>query len=143
MAFSQKTSTPSVDTFSHAIKKCRSRETSGAPEERSEKNPSRGQCLATALLANEVLWLSVYAEKLTLASRTLYHYFNKNENDEDYRFCAEQLTHFEILERQKERLLGKDQLNVLLEQNPGIQQRYALLKKTFQTEILQNLEFRT
>ena len=45
----------SVDDFTKAIKKCRSRETSADPENRSDKNPSYRQCLVTALLANEFL----------------------------------------------------------------------------------------
>jgi len=45
----------SVDVFEKTVRNCRSKESSGSPESRSDSNPSYRQCLVTALLAHEIL----------------------------------------------------------------------------------------
>ena len=81
----------SVDVFEKTVRNCRSKESSGDPESRSDSNPSYRQCLVTALLAHEILWLSVFAEKITNEhNRIGHHFFNKDTENIPIRFCEEQ-----------------------------------------------------
>ena len=128
----------SIDAFEKAIKNCRCKETSGDPEYWSDKNPSYRQCLVTALLANEVLGLDAFAEKVTLDSGfSAHHYFNKDTNKNYFRFCEGQFIFEKILTREKEKSLSKEWFTALLEQYPDINGRYKLFKERFQKEILQ------
>jgi hypothetical protein len=114
----------SPQQFSKTIRTCRSPETSGDPERRSDKNPSYRQCQATALLAHEILGLSVYVEKLKLASdHTGYHYFNKDENNTPIRFCEEQFNEEKIVARKQEKLLDREKIDLFLELYPETKQR--------------------
>jgi len=97
--------------------------------------------LVTALLANELLWLDVYAEKVTLESWFHgYHYFNKDQQNVPVRFCDEQFAYEKVLTRKHEKLLNKEKLEIILSRNPEIKHKYNLLKKTFQTEITKILQ---
>jgi len=127
----------SVDDFRQTIKKCRSRETSGDSENRSEKNPSYRQCLVTALLANEFLWFDVYAKRGTLESGyTGNHFYNKDTNYEKICFSKEQFLYDKIITAEDwARLINKEQIDILLEMNPETKKRYEILKQKFQTEI--------
>jgi len=126
----------SVKDFEQIIPKCRSKETSADPEGRSDLNPSYRQCLITALLANEFLWLDVYAEKVRLDSDfNDYHYFNKNKQNASIRFCEEQFLYEKIISKTSERPLPKDRIEILLERSPEIKQRYEIIKKKFEEEI--------
>ncbi len=125
-----------MDNFPSIIKKCRSKETSSDPEHRSQDNSSYRQCLATALLASDFLWFSVYAEKITIdADRTGYHYFNKDMQNIPLNFCEEQFAHENITARKDERLLDKNRIDVILKFHPEIKQQYEILKQRFEEEI--------
>jgi len=130
----------SVDDFKQIIRKCRSKETSGDPEKRSDKNPSYRQCLVTALLANDFLWLDVYAEKVRLENNFHdYHYFNKDIQNTPIRFCEEQFAYEKILvstnKRKSERKISKEWREVILEMSPKTKQRYEIFKHRFEEEI--------
>ena len=126
----------SVDVFEKTVRNCRSKESSGDPESRSDTNPAYRQCLATALLAQEFLWLSVFAEKISGENNhTWYHFFNKNRENIPIHFCEEQFAYERILARKKERPVHQDQIDVLLEWHPEVKSRYDILKKRFQSEL--------
>lgn len=125
----------SVREFTQIIRKSWNQETSGFPEQWSSQNPSCGQCLVTALLAHEILWLSVYTEKITLRNKAGYHYFNKDTDNKEHRFCEEQFIGQEILWRDPERSLDQQRIDILLERNPDIKKRYEFLKQNFQQQI--------
>ncbi|MFA7298463.1 MAG: hypothetical protein WC010_02340 [Candidatus Absconditabacterales bacterium] len=137
MSFSsQNTHFISVDNFPHIIKKCRSRETSADSEKWSQNNPSYRQCLITALLANEFLGLDIYAEKVRLDNDfNAYHFFNKDTNNQDIRFCEEQFDNEKILTKKRQRPMNKERMEIILERNPEVNQRYNILKQRFQEEI--------
>ena len=122
--------------FECTLRKCRCKETSGDPEKRSDKNPSYRQCLFTALLANEVLWLSFCSEKVTLGTGlTHYHYFNKDTSGNIYRFCEEQFQSEIIIQRTEEKIRSNERRDTFLSMYPHIRAKYQLLKDKFQTEI--------
>lgn len=131
--------TTSENDFIRTIEKCWSRETAMDPKNRSEQNPSYSQCLATALLARDELWLSVYVEKLidptTTTSR--YHFFNKDIHNNDIRFCEEQFTHMPDIQihKQRERIIDEEHLSIIIERNPEVQKKYDILKEKFQSEL--------
>ena len=126
----------SVDVFEKTVRNCRSKESSGSPESRSDSNPSYRQCLVTALLAHEILWLSVFAEKITNEhNRIGHHFFNKDTENIPIRFCEEQFAYEKILARHRERPLNEERIEFLLERHPEIKQRYELFKKKFETEL--------
>jgi hypothetical protein len=64
-----------------------------------------------------------------------YQYFNKNK-EESFRFCKEQFDHDQILNTENERPVDEERMDVLLELHPDIKQRYEILKKKFQEEIM-------
>ena len=126
----------SVDDFARVLPKCRSKETSWDPANRSDKNPSYRQCLATALLANEVLEFDVYAEKWLLENGyEWFHFFNKDKQNISIRFCEEQFTFTKVLKKKQEKPITKWWIDVLLDISPESKQRYEILKEKFQKEI--------
>ena len=126
----------SVDIFKQIIKHSRSRETSGDPEHWTDNNPSYRQCLVTALLANEFLWLDTHAEKVTLESNYHgYHYFNKNQQNIAIRFCEEQFAYEKILAKTPERPLNQDKIDIIFAWNPEVKHKYEILKKKFEEEM--------
>ncbi|MFA7717850.1 MAG: hypothetical protein WC875_03995 [Candidatus Absconditabacterales bacterium] len=126
----------SLQNFSQIIKTCRSKETSGDPERRFDKNPSYRQCQVTALLAHEILGLLVYVEKLTLENNyTGYHYFNKDKGNLSIRFCEEQFTNEKVVARKQEKLLDEEKIAALLEIYPETKQKYELLRQKFQEQL--------
>lgn len=125
--------------FIRTIEKCWSRETAMDPQNRSQQNPSYSQCLATALIARDELWVSVYVEKLTdpTTTKSRYHFFNKDTNNKDMRFCEEQFTHMPDIHihKQRERIIDTEHLSIIMEWNPEAQKKYDILKQKFQSEI--------
>jgi hypothetical protein len=126
----------SVKKFEQLLPKCRSRETTAEPEGRSDNNPSYRQCLVTALLANEFLWLPIYSEKIIFEdNRIRKHYFNGYRKHEYKHFCAEQFVYETKHTRTNTKLKTKERIATIKENYPSIHQRYEILKKRLQEEI--------
>jgi len=127
----------SMNDFAHAIRKCRSKETSGDPERRSDTNPSHRQCLGTALLANQKLWFDIYSEKIVFEDNKIeHHYFNKDEEGNSVCFCEEQFIYEKVITRKKSKLKSKERISTVMEEYPGIKKRYEILTWRFQEEIV-------
>ncbi len=130
----------SVDTFKQTIKQCRSQETALDPKKRSLQHPSYSQCLLTALLASDELWFSVHVERLEHPERKrgMSHFFNKDANNNEVRFCEEQFNNLLVIQKSSAKLFTDDNIRILLERYPEVKQKYKILKHTFQEELEKN-----
>ncbi len=119
-----------IETFQDLLTKSRSKETSVDPENWTPQNPSRGQCLVSSILADEVLGLAVIKEKIVLRDGSnWFHFFNSDKNN-DYDFCKEQFKNETII-RKKTDKLSKENIRLILEFYSDIRKKYEILKNNF------------